>query len=373
MLRYRKWVLTLGIMAVSPGIVTAGPFSFLKRKPRQSASQTAKPKRSNQRIAEDIAAALRAARLNGQGIDIEFRNGVAKLTGTVADVRQKAKATKVVSKVSGVRHVDNQMAIAGRPVARRQRRTAAPANNANRPAARKARRIQQIALQQAQRPAPLSQNPVSPVSQSAARKTNQQTAGEIAQALSKSGLRGFDIEIRYRDGRVLLSGTVGTPQQRLRAARVAQSVSGVKFVDNRLHLAERSAPPRAQFPQMQRSPVLPAGYQPVPGQAAPTPQAAMPPAGFGHPGPGSAQMIYNMPNLPQYAWPATASYPNSAQITYPKQYSASAWPYIGPFYPYPQVPLGWRRASLEWKDGMWQLDFNSKTDKWWWFVNPKNW
>ena len=28
-----------------------------------------------------------------------------------------------------------------------------------------------------------------------------------------------------------------------------------------------------------------------------------------------------------------------------------------PFYPYPQVPLGWRRAILEWDDGWWYLDF----------------
>ena len=31
--------------------------------------------------------------------------------------------------------------------------------------------------------------------------------------------------------------------------------------------------------------------------------------------------------------------------------------YIGPFYPYPQVPLGWRKVTLEWDDGWWFLDF----------------
>lgn len=82
---------------------------------------------------------------------------------------------------------------------------------------------------------------------------------------------------------------------------------------------------------------------------------------------------YGSPNLPDYAWPSYAQYPNSAAITYPTQYSASAWPYIGPYYPYPQVPLGWRKAQLEWDDGHWQLSFNNKTDKWWWFLQPKNW
>jgi hypothetical protein len=47
-------------------------------------------------------------------------------------------------------------------------------------------------------------------------------------------------------------------------------------------------------------------------------------------------------------------------LTYPTQYSPSAWPYIGPFYPYPQVPLGWRKVTLEWDDGWWFLDFKSK-------------
>ena len=66
------------------------------------------------------------------------------------------------------------------------------------------------------------------------------------------------------------------------------------------------------------------------------------------------------PNLPGYAWPGYAANPNYGAVTYPKQYSASAWPYIGPFYPYPQVPLGWRKVSLEWDDGWWMLDFHDK-------------
>ena len=65
-------------------------------------------------------------------------------------------------------------------------------------------------------------------------------------------------------------------------------------------------------------------------------------------------------NLPGYAWPGYAASPNYGAVSYPKQHSASAWPYIGPFYPYPQVPLGWRKVSLEWDDGWWMLDFHDK-------------
>ncbi len=80
----------------------------------------------------------------------------------------------------------------------------------------------------------------------------------------------------------------------------------------------------------------------------------------GGPGAGGQAVNYDNPQMPGYAWPSYAASSNYAALTYPKQYSASAWPYIGPFYPYPQVPLGWRKVTLEWDDGWWFLDFKDK-------------
>ena len=97
------------------------------------------------------------------------------------------------------------------------------------------------------------------------------------------------------------------------------------------------------------------------------------PPAYGNPGMGASQAVYNSPSMPDHAWPSYAQYPNSAAVSYPQQYSASAWPYIGPFYPYPQVPLGWRDATLRWDDGQWNLMFKPRTDRWWWFFNPNNW
>jgi hypothetical protein len=77
-------------------------------------------------------------------------------------------------------------------------------------------------------------------------------------------------------------------------------------------------------------------------------------------GVGIAPARYDHPHMPGYAWPSYAAYPNYAAVTYPKQYSPTAWPYIGPFYPYPQVPLGWRKVTLEWDDGWWMLDFKDR-------------
>ncbi|NLF70358.1 MAG: hypothetical protein GX575_15075 [Candidatus Anammoximicrobium sp.] len=69
---------------------------------------------------------------------------------------------------------------------------------------------------------------------------------------------------------------------------------------------------------------------------------------------------FNQPSQPGYAWPNYAPQPNYAGVTDPRQYSPSAWPYVSPFYPYPQAPLGWRNATLKWDDGWWSLDFKTK-------------
>lgn len=88
--------------------------------------------------------------------------------------------------------------------------------------------------------------------------------------------------------------------------------------------------------------------------------APVPIGGLGGGGYGGQPVGNDSPSLPGYAWPSYAAHPNFGNVSYPQQYSPSAWPYIGPFYPYPQVPLGWRKVSLEWDDGFWQLDFHDK-------------
>jgi hypothetical protein len=95
----------------------------------------------------------------------------------------------------------------------------------------------------------------------------------------------------------------------------------------------------------------------------PVPMASMSGSGFDGDGAGGAEGGgggFDSANMPGYAWPGYAAHPNFASVSYPRQYSPSAWPYIGPFYPYPQVPLGWRSVALEWDDGWWYLDFNEK-------------
>ena len=236
-------------------------------------------------------------------------------------------------------------------------------------------------------------SPVFPAGAAAPTQTsasaNQAVAEQIGAALTEAHLDGYDVQIRFQNGIATLEGSVGTQAERANAHRVVSSIQGVSRVDNRLTCANEPSVPPAGYGARPpygyappRGDVRGVGYMqqggPVPGAPAPGmpmgPGGAPPyPPAYGNPGGGASQAVYNNPNLPDHAWPTYAQYPNSAAVTYPQQYSASAWPYIGPFYPYPQVPLGWRDATLRWDDGQWNLMFKPRTDRWWWFFNPNNW
>ena len=376
MRRYGKWVLTLGLMAAAPGVAMAdqGLGALFGRDGGDSTA--AAP--SNQQVAEQIAQTLRQARLNGYDIEIEYRNGVATLGGMVSDAAQKAKATQLISQLPAVQRVDNRLQVTGSGGGVQQAAAFEPSGSRG--------QVQQVG---AQFPAP--QPSAAPQAGPVAGQSNQQVAENIARALQAAKLSGYDVEIRYQNGICLLSGSVATADQKAAATQYTQQVPGVQRVDNRLKVAgaAQPAPPRTA------SRVNPVAYQNQPGTppmppmppgaggpgAGGYPQGPGPGAGpggvpapaYGHAGAGNAGTVYNNPYLPKHAWPATAAYPNYAGVTYPSQYSASAWPYIGPFYPYPQVPLGWRQAQLEWDDGYWKLNFRPRTDRWWWFLHPKNW
>ncbi len=242
------------------------------------------------------------------------------------------------------------------------------------------------------------------------------TAQTIAKNLKESGkLKDYRVGVKYEDGVAWLMGTVTSPQQKQIAEQVARQSAGVDHVvsklevesgnittqaDKRIQVASKEMPvqrrannrvntrrapqngrlqnnrPQNNMPRPYARtggmPQGPGGMRQGPGvQPANFSQAQYCPdggcmTGGGGPmgmgpqpamggGPGAS---HDNPQLPGYAWPSYAASSNYAALTYPKQYSASAWPYIGPFYPYPQVPLGWRKVTLEWDDGWWNLDFS---------------
>jgi osmotically-inducible protein OsmY len=418
MRRYHKWLMTLGIAAATPGITQAGPISLFKPRtdapaaqqapagPSRGAPPSGKHASPNQEKAVEIANSLRKAKLSGYNIEVQYQNGVAVLQGSVGTPEQRATAQRVVAQVPGVRNVQNNLVVNEKakagpaapqapqaPVANAPRRpaptmaqlpsaqSAARARAEHAPQARPAppRRpeIQQVQYDEAAVPA--EQAVYSPDGGDEA-AVNQRMAENIARSLQAARFTGYDIAIHYQNGVAVLDGSVAGTSQKAAATGIVSQVPGVQRVDNRLNVIPAAGG---------RGPVQGANYQPPmgppagapqmgppgvpPGMACPPGAAGMaPPQGYGPPGVGS-NAIYDQPNLPNYAWPTYAAYPNYAQVTYPQQYSASAWPYIGPFYPYPQVPLGWRKAQLEWDDGYWQLNFRPRTDRWYWWLNWENW
>jgi hypothetical protein len=69
--------------------------------------------------------------------------------------------------------------------------------------------------------------------------------------------------------------------------------------------------------------------------------------------------------MPPYAWPTYAPYSNYSRVGYPTEYPAEAFPFIGPMYPFPKVPLGFRAIKLEWEDGHWYYGRNGTMRDMW--------
>jgi osmotically-inducible protein OsmY len=218
----------------------------------------------------------------------------------------------------------------------------------------------------------------------------------LTRAKEAGQLRGFGVDVKSLNGVLQLTGRASSPTQRDAIITIAESVPGVAGVREAIAIPT-AAPNLPRLPE-------PPSLQEVAGSRVspmPTPLQRQVPARTAAANPGLPTMTtpyrtqgqlaanmtgqtigmsapiagqpvpmaphsavgaprYDSPNLPNYAWPGYAAHPNYAALTYPQQYSPSAWPYIGPFYPYPQVPLGWRKVSLEWDDGWWYLDFTDR-------------
>jgi hypothetical protein len=195
--------------------------------------------------------------------------------------------------------------------------------------------------------------------QGVAPNTNQITADAVAGSLRASrNLSGFRIEIQAREGLVTLSGLVGNPAAKAEALARAQQVAGVVGVVDQLRVGDPSVRPVQYEPQLalghhrrgygDDGPIYDSGMGMAPTMTGPLPEG---PAGMT----GATQAA--MPGNPNYAWPSYAPYPNFSAVGYPTAYPWQAWPNIGPFYPYPEVPLDWRAVTLRWDDGIWWLDF----------------
>jgi hypothetical protein len=218
---------------------------------------------------------------------------------------------------------------------------------------------------------------------------NQRLAETVAETLNHSPLlKQFRVNVSAQDGQVALSGIVQTPAQRVEVLRLAQSVPGVVAVHDRLEVVQpgqvvpaQALPPFVAAPQPEpqkggdlpkvigkpkegkkpeTGPLLPPG----PGGFVPAPGGVLEPMPLQGPPPGFPSAT-QPPPMPPYAWPTYAPYNNYSRVAYPNLYPYESFPFIGPIYPFPKIPLGWRSVNLTWEDGHWWLGRNATGHDWW--------
>lgn len=199
---------------------------------------------------------------------------------------------------------------------------------------------------------------------------NQRTADAIADQLRQTGvLRGYIVDVAFQNGVARLTGSVSDQPQREEVLRIVQGVPGVERVLDRLTTRSGVAPVAAEEPPAPLPPGPPGEPATLKRNDDPAPEAVAAPALvepvpiFQAPAPSPYDL--NPPRMPPYAWPTYAPYNNYSRVAYPLAYPYNAFPFIGPCYPFPKVPLGWRSVKLEFDDGYWWYGKTATKYNWW--------
>lgn len=142
--------------------------------------------------------------LEDSNIDVDTRNGVVTLSGTVATEAGRTRAVAIAKATDGVKSVNDTLKVA--PPADRPAGAAAPGA-----AKTGARRV-----------------------------TDGWIKSKIyAQFLTENTLEDSDIDVDVSAGNVTLNGTVATDAGRTRAVSIAKATDGVKNVKDALKIAKR--------------------------------------------------------------------------------------------------------------------------------------
>jgi hypothetical protein len=185
---------------------------------------------------------------------------------------------------------------------------------------------------------------------------NQKLVEAIADRLSMSGAAaGADVSLMTEEGVVTVTGMCASPAQKQAILQDVRVVPGVKVVRDGLTVGSRVMQAQAAGGPVQGGPGV--GVPPGPGGP------GIEPMPLGHPGMGPGDGF--APPLPPYAWPTYAPHNNVSRVAYPEAYPYNAFPFIGPFYPFPKVPLGWRSVTLEWEDGHWWMGRRAVAHDFW--------
>ncbi len=305
-------------------------------------------------LATSVAAKLRdSGALTGYRVNVKSKSGTVWLEGRVSDERQLATAVGIAESTPGVERVVNRLVIGG------QATTSAAGGGFGLPSSMwsLAGTKPPAAAGSAQAAAP-QEGPLSTMTGMlfAGGRSPQPGGVQLTQATQPAGRMPRNAGARPMQ-----------PQQRtaMRTVGMGETMSlpapggydgpltDGQMVPGTMQYSE-GYPADAYAGQGGGAPAMSGAPAMNGGMGGPMPMGG---TGVGMP---PVPMRADGPNMPNYAWPSYAASPNYAALQYPTQYSPTAWPYIGPFYPYPQVPLGWRRVSLEWDDGWWWLDFDER-------------
>lgn len=237
--------------------------------------------------------------------------------------------------------------------------------------------------------AAVAAEPAAPATQMAP-SANQQLADTIANRLTGlAAAQGADVSMNTQDGVVTVTGFALDAAQKAAILDEVRVVPGVKLVRDGMKVNPTG--PNEGIRQVQATESVPSALPPIGGMpmggmpmgpVARPMSSVVPPTAMAHGGAGlphtanpviepapvggvPATAAGNAPPLPPHAWPTYAPYNNYSRVGYPQAYPYNAFPFIGPFYPFPKVPLGWRSVKLEWEDGHWWLGKTATPHDYW--------
>jgi hypothetical protein len=290
----------------------------------------------NQEVAEQIAHRLgHSGQMSDYKIGVKYQDGTAWLCGRVSSEEQMNMALRLTFQISSVNRVINELTVAGSEAA--QSAESESADGSPQPGADENGSGSPQAM-------PSGYNPLrgQDAAPAAPRPQKRSLIQRLESAIAGGSQEGSADRVASSYGPAAVQPVADVEPQPLPQQQQVRPVANTARGESRMAMMQSNM----------RGPVAPNGA-PLPMYRAAASQAGVAPA------------RYDQPCMPNYAWPSYAAYPNYAAVTYPKQYSPTAWPYIGPFYPYPQVPLGWRKVTLEWDSGWWFLDFKDQPASCW--------
>ena len=156
--------------------------------------------------------------LDGSDIDVDTRNKVVTLTGTVASDAGRARAVSIAKATEGVTSVNDKLRVA--PAGDdKDRDKSAAAGAATKETGRQA----------------------SGTAKEGGRRVNDGyiKSKVYAQFSTEDAFENSDIDVTVKSGVVTLSGRVASTAARTRAAAIAKSTEGVKDVKNALKVAKQ--------------------------------------------------------------------------------------------------------------------------------------